>query len=248
MTSRALLIGINAYPTSPLYGCVNDIDNIAGVLLDSVGLKYSETRTCNDERATTSAMRERLDVFAREAPDDAWSLFHYSGHGSTYPRAAEIDGDGECLCPVDFDGSREHMITDVTFCEIMSRKRARSKILVVLDSCFSGGMDRAFGGGRGRAFPGTRRTGRMVSRLSSRLPHGVVVLAGASEDQTGADAVIGGVPNGAFTYCLVESIDLGHDLVALMDMVTATLANEGFDQRPVLLGDSTLFGDTFMGV
>ncbi|HET7402221.1 MAG TPA: caspase family protein, partial [Usitatibacter sp.] len=35
MANRALLVGINAYPGQPLNGCVNDVKDMAGLLVDA---------------------------------------------------------------------------------------------------------------------------------------------------------------------------------------------------------------------
>lgn len=73
-----------------------------------------------------------------------------------------------------------------------------------------------------------------------------VLLAGCRDDQTSADARIGGAYNGAFTYYFADAIrQLGADteLMTLVSKVRHSLRRGGFTQVPQLEGAST--GQTF---
>ena len=100
---RALLVGINAYPTAPLRGCVNDVTEMKKVLQDLYG--FQDITMLTDAAATTRAIMDALQkLVAGAAPGDIL-YFHYSGHGSQYPNNSgtdiEPDGLDEIICPVD---------------------------------------------------------------------------------------------------------------------------------------------------
>jgi len=277
MTGIALLTAINTYPNSPLRGCVNDAKNMGSLLRDQYDMDLDVVRTCLDFRATTHGMLDRIKEWVVNAPLGAWSMWHHSGHGSTYPRLLEADGRGECICPVDYDGSPDRMITDETLCDILRLKHPDSKLLIVLDTCFSGGMDRSEQLVSPREHDGVtladvllpcerdsevsaadrryryirppdRGTGKITSSIVSQLPPNVIVLAGAGEDQTGADAFIDHRYQGAFSFFLVSALRLGlvDSLQALIDVVAWNLSRNGFSQVPGLKGDLALFGAAFM--
>jgi hypothetical protein len=118
MTNRALLVGINAYPSpNRLSGCINDIDDMSEYLQSACGFAAGDIQTIADKQATTANVLAALEAFvATLAPGDR-ALFHYSGHGAQMPTrtSGEIDGLDEVICPVDFDWSDEHAIRDDDF-------------------------------------------------------------------------------------------------------------------------------------
>src|ERR1700730_16226362 len=83
---RALLIGINNYPdpASRLDGCVNDVFLMSSVLQE-IGFKPDNIRVVLDERATRSAIRERIDWLLDGTADEQESVLYYSGHGAQFP-------------------------------------------------------------------------------------------------------------------------------------------------------------------
>ena len=83
--NRALLVGINSYPTAPLQGCVDDVQDMAGFLVESCGFLDSDIRLLVDARATTDAIRERLTWLVSGVRPGDRVLFHYSGHGTVLP-------------------------------------------------------------------------------------------------------------------------------------------------------------------
>ena len=80
---KALLVGINRYPGSPLAGCVNDISDMAERLVEMFGFKIENVRLLVDERATAAAIRERIDWLVK-VKKGARVFFHFSGHGVQY--------------------------------------------------------------------------------------------------------------------------------------------------------------------
>lgn len=141
MTKRAVLVGINAYPTSPLKGCVNDVSAMFDLLTQApFSFPPDNVRVLVDARATTAAIKERLEwLVAGLVPGDT-AVFHYSGHGS---QVRDRDGDeladhmDEILCPVDLDWVTK-VVTDDDLAGYLKRVPAGANCYVILDSCHSG--------------------------------------------------------------------------------------------------------------
>lgn len=77
---RALLIGNNAYPRSPLSKCVNDVTHMGAVLtgggFDSVTVRTDLGR---------AAMLREVDAFVADLPQGCVVYIHFSGHGFVLP-------------------------------------------------------------------------------------------------------------------------------------------------------------------
>ena len=102
MTNRALLVGINAYPSSPLRGCINDVNDIAKLLIEKCLFHQTEIRFLTEGQATASAIRDALSSWLVQAASSGDRLlFHFSGHGSILP--GHDDKVHNVICPVDFD-------------------------------------------------------------------------------------------------------------------------------------------------
>lgn len=108
---RALLVGINAYPSSPLNGCVNDTTSMAELLTSpTYNFKSENIRLLVDARATTAAILDHLNWLVQVEPG-ATILFQYSGHGAQVPTrndAGEVDNLLEVICV----GESMHIPTD----------------------------------------------------------------------------------------------------------------------------------------
>ena len=259
MAHRALLVGVNKYklPGSDLQGCVNDVTNVRDILLKFFSFTVEDIRLIVDERATKQGIVDRLAWLVEGAKAGDRLLFHFSGHGS---QIRDRDGDelkdhmDEILCPhdMDWDGT---FIVDDELKKVFSGIPKGVVLEVVLDSCHSG--------------TGTRELfaiERLPPDLSFKprfLPPPADILARADEDlhvrkmlraanpmnhvlfsacrdnQTSADASIGGHYNGAFTYYLCKHFrDAGGVLTRaeLLSRVRASLKFNGFNQVPQLEG------------
>lgn len=144
MSGKALLIGINAYPSSPLAGCINDVNNVWNLLMQNYGFQAHEICVLKDKDATTANILAKLDWLVDVKPGDR-VLFHYSGHGAQVAAtssANEPDGLTEIICPVDFNWTPSRMITDDQFVKIFSRMPNGISFNWISDSCHSGDLDR----------------------------------------------------------------------------------------------------------
>ena len=87
---------------------------------------------------------------------------------------------------------------------------------VFLDSCYSGTATRALTSPelKARCIPGPITSGRKTKRIIDMIAKLVTVVpnlnhilwAGCKEDQTSAEAMVGGVPRGLFTYFMAKYI------------------------------------------
>ena len=70
MSKKALLIGVNRYriPGADLRGCVNDVNNLAKVLVDFYGFKKADIAVLTDEKATQAAMQKGIKTLVAGRP------------------------------------------------------------------------------------------------------------------------------------------------------------------------------------
>lgn len=156
---HVLLVGIDAYaiPECSLYGCVNDIDAVQGILLDGAGvpaaritrLAAAHAGTTPDERvvsgaptlANLRAALARLGTGAVAAGDRV--LIYYSGHGARVPvRAGGLTTWREALVPMDISAAGNYLF-DHELAALLAAISARTRqVTVILDCCHSGGATR----------------------------------------------------------------------------------------------------------
>jgi metacaspase-1 len=141
---KALLVGINAYPGAPLRGCINDVQQMKGLLQQYCGFQDDGIKLLIDGDATAAGIRNGLAWLAEGgAGADAVRVFHYSGHG-TYvadQNGDEPDGRDECLVPYDYKSVG--FITDDVLKTLYDRFPTGSSLTLVMDSCHSGSVNKA---------------------------------------------------------------------------------------------------------
>ena len=129
---KALVIGINAYPSSPLTGCVNDATSIATLLethgdgSPNFGVRLM---TCPATNITRPVLREAIEqLFAGESD---MALLFFAGHGY-------IKSTGGYLVTVDAKKYDEGVSMDEVLV-FANQSKAKNKV-VMLDCCHSGAM------------------------------------------------------------------------------------------------------------
>jgi hypothetical protein len=260
MANRALLVGINAYPGQPLNGCVNDVNDMARLLVDACGFRSAEIRLVVDARATTANIRDRLEWLVAGARPGDRLFFHYSGHGARFPvrnAQGEVTAVHDTICPVDFDWSEAHALLDVNLQAIVDKVPEGTEFVYVSDSCNSGDLTRELRPYAIRAMippadiAWRLRTARDLSIKPSEVTHDrCALISGCRSDQTSADAVFGGRYNGALSYYLLQSLQhaggLHAPLTHLVPDVVQRLAKGGYDQVPQLRGPDALTQRAFL--
>lgn len=258
MSSIGIFSGLNVYPSpNELAGCVTDAERLSVLCAGQFGLgKHVMLR---DEEATTYALSRALrEAVAELRPGDKF-VFSYSGHGSENAR-------GDVICPIDFDGTDERSLGVADFFDIFRHIPRGVSAVWISDSCYSGGLDGPpADAGKARAFrskprlwqrsttrpwPGSRVATQQNFKdfVSEQLPE-IVLLAGASTDQTAADARIDGEPCGAFSHYLEQALMLGDDLWSLADVVVDVndrLKAAGYSQEAQAAGPPHLVNAPFL--
>jgi hypothetical protein len=271
MVQKALIVGINAYPSSPLQGCVNDARDMEAMLKQHFG--FTDVQMLLDGQATTANIKNALNWLVQGAVPGDVLFFHYSGHGSqirdTADPDSEPDGLDEIICPVDLDWNTK-LITDDYMKWVFDQVPAGVNLTVFLDSCNSGGaLDQAdvyqpLGLGEARVVDESGRylapPAHLAPLLEGLMPKTRSVqsrdvnatgllITGCQSQQTSADAYIGGRYNGAATYSLISSMKAANynlDYKTLVEKMNDYMVRSGYSQRPELNGSPTLYADKFL--
>lgn len=269
MAKKALMVGINDYKSiNDLGGCINDVTNMRSILTTYLGFTNKDIRVLTDSRATKANIMTRLAWLTKNAKAGDYLVFHYSGHGS---QIRDRDGDelsdnmDELICPYDmnWDGT---FITDDDLNKTFKALPEGVLLEVFLDACHSGTGLRDTNLGRpaelglaNASVPrflsppmdiACRHEGEedtlkpkrgFQSAKRSTVHH--ILWAGCKDNQTSADAYIGGTYNGAFTYYFCKHMrDSGGNLTRkdLLTRVRNSLRHYGYDQVPQLECEATV--------
>ena len=135
-TRRALLAGCNYYlgGLSRLYTSINDITGVRDhILCASDGYwPASNVTFLKDSQVRLARIRQEIAAAAQACQDGDIFVFMYSGHGMSY-RGAEY------ICLYDLDYQDEELGAD------LAQFGSGVKIVIILDTCYSGGMFKAAG-------------------------------------------------------------------------------------------------------
>jgi metacaspase-1 len=277
MAKKALLIGINRYkiPGADLRGCVNDVENMKGILTQMYGFTSKDVAVMTDFATTTKAMKAAMGQLVKDARSGDVLLLHYSGHGANVIDASgdEPDRRDEILCPTDLDWYKP--LLDDWLRKTFNRLRSGVSLTVIMDCCHSGSNTRAvlppdapsiprflpnpldiMESESGRKLRGKVQGSLRVSTAPKRKKSDVIdadipelLVTGCRDTQTSADAHIGGSYNGALTYCLVETLKAAGGAISYRQLHAGTvkrLKQGGYDQVPQLEGRSAKFDRPFL--
>lgn len=135
---RALLVGIDHY--SPAYGpselstCTNDANGFRDtVLLADPSNRWAAVNlvTLTDTRATKQAIRSNIMAMATASGVGDLALYYHSSHGGQSPGS---NPSNVFICA--YDAS----YTDADLGSDLALFRPETAVIVILDTCFSGGM------------------------------------------------------------------------------------------------------------
>ena len=123
----AVLVGINNYPgwSSDLPWSVNEIKSFKKTLLNGGNWEESHIVTLFDENATSENIFAALEWLSSMEDKNDVSVFYFAGHGSKT-----------------MDGERISVYNNVIYDKELDEKLSNldGRIVVILDSCFSGGF------------------------------------------------------------------------------------------------------------
>ncbi|MDR2408607.1 MAG: caspase family protein [Bacteroidales bacterium] len=153
---KALIVGINNYPSAPLKGCINDASGIASLLeRHGNGSPNFDIKLITDIQNKSQLMELITQLFAGDCET---ALFFFSGHGY-------INEVGGYLVTPDHEKydvgiSMDELLT------IVNQSAIKDKI-IILDCCFSGTM-------------GSSKTSGGVCQIQS----GVSILTASRDNET----------------------------------------------------------------
>lgn len=258
MSKAALCVGINEFKFLPqaswLNGCVNDAEDLAGMLEKDYGFDRSAITVLRDAGAAKKTVMAELNKLVDAAVSGAANhiVFTFSSHGTQIPDNSgdEDDSLDEAFACYDINDAGDSwdpdtVISDDELAAAFSRLPEGVLMDVVLDTCHSGTGLKSLDlipGRRPRFLPAptpravvanedleTRTLRDLVKAAKLSTP---VLMAACRSDQTAADALMEGRYNGAFTYNLVKSLQGDRTLgrAALLKEVSKGLKSGGFDQ------------------
>lgn len=265
---HALCIGINKFKKPPsanwLNGCVNDANDMAGVLHDLLGFSQDQITLLTDEHATKAHVYSALQDMVKKARSGkiSYLVFSFSSNGTQVPDTSgdESDRADEALCAYDIRAAgnqwdRRTVIVDGELHDLFSQLPPNVLLEAYFDTCHSGtGLKLAdlLPGRRPKFLPPPTPLGMdevADSRLSSyrelaaRVAHPHHILfAACLASQTAADALFQKRYNGAFTYYLVKRMRSTRNRVSRKELLTrigADLRKARFAQTPQLEAPAT---------
>lgn len=215
---KALIVGINDYPSSPLAGCVNDANALATIVeSNGDGSPNFGVRllTCPGVQITRPVLREAIEQLFAGNSDMA--LLYFSGHGY-------IKSTGGYLVTVDAKKYDEGVSMD-DILALANQSKAKNKV-VILDCCHSGAMG----------------SPNLAANNIAQLSEGLSVLTASRDSEYAVE--IGGA--GVFTSLVIDALKGGAADVrgnitpgSLYAYVDEALG--AWDQRPIFKTNVTSF-------
>lgn len=192
----AVVVGIEKYSSIPDAAFAERDAEAMHKHLIALGYPERNILYLAGEQATRSAIQKYVEVWLpKNIKADSQIFFYFSGHGAPDPASKQAylvpwDGDPKFLENTGYPIAKLY--------KSLGALKAR-KVLVALDSCFSGA------GGRSVLAQGTRP---LVMKIDTSLPPGsenLAILSASAGDQiTGADNAQG---HGLFTYYLLRTLN-----------------------------------------
>jgi hypothetical protein len=181
---KALIVGLDYYhDLTPLSGCVNDANAVAGVLARHANdaTNFTTPKVLTSDGAHNAINRDVLrdSIEALFKDDSEIALLYFAGHGY-------VDETGGFLCASDCRNGHDGLaLGDVmTFARLSP---AKNKI-IILDSCHGGiAGNRAGGGG------------------TAEISQGMTLLTASTEDQYSFEG--GNGAPGVFTNLLIDALN-----------------------------------------
>jgi uncharacterized caspase-like protein len=228
---KALIIGINDYPTAPLQGCVNDANDYQATL---TAKGFTCTMLLNSQATKANILAGINSLVAGAASGDSLVLA-YSGHGSQVVDSSgdETDNKDEVLCPVNWP----QYVSDDDLRGIFANLPAGVTLDCFLDCCHSGTGTRQIDPDITiRSLP------PIVSRKAKKKQKAIVLVptlnhilwAGCEDGQTSAELIVKGIYRGAFSYYTNKALKAVGSRSQMINYVCTKVAALGLSQVPQL--------------
>lgn len=233
---KALLIGINYadIPGDTLHGCIEDIENIAEVLMNQYGYNEQDIVMLRDDIADPSVtpthanMIQAIKNIVAISSSCTQIWIHYSGHGS-------LINNGKTGVIVPLDYSKKGFITDTEMMNIL--KNIACEAMIMMDSCNSGSvcdLQWSYEYMYSTKFVRTQAIPTSISNPNIFMISGCKILQNSAEVFDVADNEY----EGAFTDAVIKTLQINNYSVTLgklMQGVCTWLVNRGIqNQKPML--------------
>lgn len=192
----AVLIGVETYRDLPKVDFASrDVETIKGYLINALGYPEDHIVVRTNERATRSDFESYLERWLENNVEKGSEVFvYYSGHGSPHPKSGQ-----PFLVP--FDGDPQYLDKTAYPVERLYQTLAKlpaERVVVVLDSCFSGA------GSRSIVAKGSRPVGLAIESPSiPAMPGKKMVVFSASQNNQMSSA-FPEKQHGLFTYFFLK--------------------------------------------
>ena len=176
---KALVIGLNNYPSAQLHGCINDANEISKILeYNEDGSPNFHVKLITDEFDAVSKtdLYQAIETLFR---DDNTVLLYFSGHGL-------VNAYGGYIVTPDYQQYSEGIRMD-DILRMANDSKARNKI-VILDCCHSG----KFGN-------------PAINEAQTHIGQGVTILTACKSDESAFEKY----GRGVFTSLLIEALEGG---------------------------------------
>jgi hypothetical protein len=223
MSKRALLIGCNYSGANQLYGCINDVIQMKGLLIDVYGFDPASIVTLRDDDPSNMPRKDRIvrELQALVAANPATLFLMYSGHGVQVGDTSrdEADGKDEVILPCDLQ-----VIKDDELNAILAPYKGTG--VALFDCCHSGTiLDLKFNG--------------VNASNTATTAGGLVCFAGCQDNEQAEETFsdVAGLPQGATTAALIavlRRLKYFPNVEALWTAVKQELKGNGFSQVPQL--------------
>ena len=215
---RALVVGINDYPSAPLGGCVKDAEAVADLLAKhSSGSPNFDIRLLASPSVSVTRRNLREAITELFATECEVALLYFSGHG--FVRS----GDG-CIVTKDAESFDEGIqMTEIL--KLANNSRARNRV-IILDCCHSGNMG----------------TPDISDSGVAQLAEGLTILTASRESEAAMEHEDGGV----FTNLVIGALeggaaDLRGNVTPGSIYAYVDQALGAWDQRPIFKTNVTQF-------
>lgn len=234
----ALLIGLN-YAGTPneLNGCINDVQNMKAFLVTK-GFSESNIKVITDAAGPVKAKTVLSELEKLCAIQNAFLVFHYSGHGSNRRNndSDENEPDGMDETVYVSDGE----IHDDKIRKKVVKTPANSKLFMVFDSCHSGTIcDLRYNlkVDRGRRRKISRDAVAYSLTENQSYPETaaqIMVVSGCKDEETSADAFENGAAGGALSMKLIPLLKVRSSWKQLITNLAAAMKESNYEQNPQL--------------
>ena len=225
MVKKALLVGINYIGSEcELSGCINDVKNLKKFLIENLDFKEDKVVILSEENnlqlPTMNNIKDKIQWLVSNNTSGDTLVFHYSGHGSNIKddNKDETDKIDETIVPLDYI-TKGDIVDDWLFENMICKIIKNVNLYCFFDSCHSGTVIDLKYNYKSKCKPRVSKNKiknyddnqwsdsfNFDIEKSKDVNGNIFMLSGCQDKETSADALINNKGQGAFTYCLLETL------------------------------------------